>query len=229
MIDKFLFGAYPYLALAIFLIGSWVRFDHEQYSWKADSTQFLSKAGMRLASNFFHIGILAIFFGHAAGLLLPHELFLNLGVSDLQHQWTAILAGSVFGSLAFIGGIILWFRRLTNKRVRAAGRGRDLFILTWIMLTLTLGLSTIPTSIHHAEGGDASTMIALAEWVQSMLYFRPDPSLLDGVNTVYKMHIVAGLTMFLLFPFTRLVHIWSAPIGYIGRAYQIVRARRRAA
>jgi nitrate reductase gamma subunit len=229
MIDKFLFGAYPYLALAIFLIGSWVRFDHEQYSWKADSTQFLSKSGMRVASNFFHIGILAIFFGHAAGLLLPHGLFLSLGVSDLQHQWVAILAGTVFGGLAFIGGIILLMRRMTNQRVRAAGRGRDLFILTWIMLTLTLGLSTIPTSIHHADQGDASTMIALAEWVQSMLYFRPDPSLLDGVSTVYKMHIFAGLTMFLLFPFTRLVHIWSAPIGYIGRAYQIVRAKRRTA
>jgi nitrate reductase gamma subunit len=229
MIDKFLFGAYPYLALAIFLIGSWVRFDHEQYSWKADSTQFLSRSGMRFASNFFHIGILAIFFGHAAGLLLPHSVFLSLGVSDLQHQWVAILAGGIFGSFAFLGGLFLLMRRLTNNRVRSAGRGRDLLILFWIMMVLSLGLSTIPTSIHHAENGDASTMIALAEWVQSMLYFHPDPSLLDGVGKVYKMHIVAGITMFLLFPFTRLVHIWSAPIGYLGRAYQIVRARRRTA
>ncbi|MBI5120339.1 MAG: respiratory nitrate reductase subunit gamma [Rhodospirillales bacterium] len=228
MIEKFFFGAYPYLALAIFLIGSWVRFDHEQYSWKADSTQFLSKSGMRLASNFFHIGVLAIFFGHAAGLLTPHHVFMSLGVSDLSHQWMAILAGAVFGGLAFIGGLILWLRRMSNRRVRAAGRGRDLFILTWILLTLTLGLSTIPTSIHHASEGDAAVMIALAEWVQSMIYFRPDPSLLEGVSSVYKLHIVAALTMFLLFPFTRLVHIWSAPIGYLGRAYQIVRAKRRA-
>ncbi|CAA6604784.1 nitrate reductase 1, gamma (cytochrome b(NR)) subunit [Rhodospirillaceae bacterium LM-1] len=229
MLDKFLFGAYPYLALAIFLIGSWVRFDHEQYSWKADSTQFLSKSGMRLASNFFHIGILAIFFGHAVGLLTPHSVFLSLGVSDMSHQWMAIIAGSVFGGMALIGGLILWLRRMFNPRVKAAGRGRDLFILTWIMLTLLLGLSTIPVSLSHAEHGDAGAMLALAEWVQSMIYFRPDPSLLAGVSPVYKMHITAALTMFLFFPFTRLVHIWSAPIGYLGRAYQIVREKKRTA
>lgn len=228
MMHKFLFGAYPYFALTIFLIGSWVRFDHEQYSWKADSTQFLSKAGTRLASNLFHIGVLAIFFGHAAGLLTPHGVFVAFGISDLAHQWMAILLGAVFGIMALFGGALLWMRRMNNSRVRAAGRTRDVFILSWILLVLVLGVSTIPTSIGHASKGDAATMIALADWVQSMLYLHPEPSLIANVDTVYKVHIFAALTMFMLFPFTRLVHIWSAPIGYLGRAYQVVRAKRRA-
>ena len=222
----FLYGTYPYIALSVFLLGSILRFDREQYTWKSDSSQLLSKANMRVGSNLFHIGILAIFGGHAVGLLTPHSWFTALGVSDMAHQMVAIWAGSIFGLLALAGDAMLWLRRMFNARVSAVSRGTDKFILTWLLLTLILGLSTIPVSIGHANEGNPGVMIALAEWVQSIVYLHPNPALLAEVDTIFKVHLFFGMTVFLVFPFTRMVHVWSAPFGYLGRPYQIVRSKR---
>ncbi len=225
-LHDFVFGVYPYIALTVFLLGSLVRFEREQYSWKADSSQLLSKANMRWASNLFHVGILAIFLGHAVGLLTPHSWFLALGVSDMAHQYTAIVAGSVFGLMCLAGGAILWVRRFFNRRVSVVSRGSDKFVLTWLLITLLLGLTTIPFSLGHAAKQDASVMVALADWVQSIVYLHPNPALLAKVDPIFKTHMFFGMTVFLIFPFTRLVHIWSAPLPYVVRAYQIVRSKR---
>lgn len=225
-LQKLIFAVYPYIALTVFVIGSWIRYDSEQYTWKTDSSQLLSNKGMLLASNFFHIGILSIFGGHFAGLVLPHGLWLALGVTDMQHQWLAIMAGSVFGGMCLIGGGILWLRRMFNTRVRASSRTSDIFILSWLMVTLVLGLSTLPFSVGHANHGDATVMLALSAWVQSILTLNPQPELLDGVDPIFKLHMFFGLTVFLVFPFTRLVHVLTAPLNYVARSYQIVRAKR---
>lgn len=225
-LHNFLYGVYPYIALSVFLLGSILRFDRDQYSWKSDSSQLLSKANMRVGSNLFHIGIIAIFFGHAVGLLTPHHVFTGLGVTDMAHQMIAIWAGSIFGGLCLIGGAILWLRRMFNPRVSSASRGSDKFILSWLLVTLLIGLSTIPVSIGHANEGNPGVMIALAEWVQSIVYLRPDPALLAGVDTIFKVHLFFGMTVFLVFPFTRMVHVWSAPLPYLARPYQIVRSKR---
>jgi nitrate reductase gamma subunit len=195
-IHQILYGVYPYLCLATFILGSWIRFDHEQYTWKSDSSQLLSKQYMRFASNVFHIGILGIF------------------------------GGGVFGLMVILGGVILWMRRLFNPRVRAASRWMDINILGWLIMTALVGFSTIFWSIEHASHGDASTMLRLADWVQSIVMLQPKPDLLRDVDLVFKLHIFLGMSVFLFFPFTRLVHIWSAPFGYLFRAYQIVRAKR---
>ena len=226
-IENFLFGVYPYIALSIFFLGSLIRFDRDQYSWKSDSSQLLSKKYLRLGSNLFHIGILAIFAGHFVGLLTPHAVFIALGVSDMTHQLVAIVAGSIFGVIALLGGLILWFRRMFNKRVSKASRKSDKFILSWLLITLMIGLSTIPVSIGHSNHGDASVMIALSDWVKSIVTFNPQPELLANVDTVFKVHMFFGLTVFLVFPFTRLIHVWSAPVTYINRAYQVVRSKRK--
>ncbi len=225
-LHNFVFGIYPYIATTVFLLGSWIRFDKAQYTWKSDSSQLLSNAGMRLASNFFHYGILGLFLGHVVGLLTPHRIFLALGIPDMAHQWLAIVAGLVFGSFCLFGAAWLWLRRMGNERVRAASRWIDINILGWLALTAAAGLLTIPFSIHHARAGDAGTMIVLANWVQGVLTFRPNPGLLVNVDAAYKFHMFLGMSVFLFFPFTRLVHVWSAPFGYIVRAYQIVRSRR---
>ncbi len=226
-INTLLFGIYPYVALSVFLVGSLLRFDREQYTWKSDSSQLLSRRHLRLGSNLFHVGILTVFFGHLVGLLTPHPLFHALGISDLAHQYLAIVVGTLFGLMALAGGVLLWRRRTTNSRVRAAGRPSDLFILSWLLVTLLLGLSTIPFSLRHAVHGDPAVMVYLAEWAQSIVTFRPDPALLNGVDTVFKVHIFFGLTVFLIFPFTRLVHIWSgfAALFYPARRFQLVRYR----
>lgn len=223
---KFIFAVYPYVCLTVFVAGCWIRYDHEQYTWKTDSSQLLDKSNMVLASNFFHVGILAIFCGHFAGLVLPHKLWSALGVSDMQHQWIAIYAGAVFGGLCFIGGTLLLLRRLSNPRIRATSRFMDIFVLGWLLLTLVLGLSTLPVSIGHANHGNAETMLLLSEWVKSILSVNPQPELLEQVDPVYRAHIFLGISVFLIFPFTRLVHVLTAPFSYLGRAYQIVRTKR---
>lgn len=225
-LHNFIFGVYPYIATTVFLLGSWIRFDTEQYTWKSDSSQLLSKRGMRVWSNLFHYGILGLFLGHVAGLITPHGILSALGVSDMLHQWVAILAGSVFGLSCFVGAALLWLRRLTNSRVRAASRWMDINILGWLALTAGMGLSTIPLSLHHAQANDPTAMLLLAEWVQSILFLHPDPDLVSNVGMIYKIHMFLGMSVFLFFPFTRLVHIWSAPFGYFLRAWQIVRMRR---
>lgn len=225
-LHNLIFGVYPYLAFIVFILVSWIRFDHEQYTWKSDSSQLLSKKYMRAASNLFHVGIIAIFFGHFAGLLTPHAIFTGLGVSDMTHQWIAIGAGAIFGTFTLVGGVTLWLRRMFNTRVRAASRWMDINILGWLMITLIFGLSTLPVSIEHANHGNAGVMILLAEWAQSVVFLHPNPDLLRNVDMVYKIHVFCGMSVFLFFPFTRLVHVWSAPFGYLFRAYQIVRAKR---
>jgi nitrate reductase gamma subunit len=225
-LQNFLYGVYPYIALSVFLLGSLLRFDREQYTWKSDSSQLLSKDNMRPASNLFHVGILAIFLGHAVGLLMPHAWFVGIGMSDMQHQYMAIYAGSIFGSMCLVGGAMLWFRRMFNRRIAVNSRGSDKFILTWLLVTLLLGLSTIPVSLGHAGNSDPSVMLALAEWVQSVIWLRADPALLEGVDTIFKVHLFFGMTVFLVFPFTRMVHVWSAPFGYLARPYQLVRSKR---
>jgi nitrate reductase gamma subunit len=226
--NNFIFGTYPYIALTVFVLGSWLRFDREQYTWKSDSSQLLSKGNLRLSSNLFHIGVIAIFFGHAVGLLTPHSWFAALGVSDMQHQYMAIIAGSIFGGMGLLGGLMLWQRRMFNPRISATSRGMDKPILSWLVVTLILGLSTIPVSIGHASHGDPGVMVALTEWVQSIVYLSPNPALLESVDGIFKVHLFFGMTVFLLFPFTRLVHVWSVPLGYLGRSYQIVRSKRPA-
>ncbi|HEC13414.1 MAG TPA: respiratory nitrate reductase subunit gamma [Acidiferrobacteraceae bacterium] len=226
-IESFIFGTYPYIVLTIFLLGSWVRFDREQYTWKSDSSQLLSNKCLRRASNLFHVGILAIFFGHLFGLLSPPALFHAIGISDVGHQYVAIILGLIFGTLCLIGAVMLLLRRLLIKRIYVNSRLMDIFILVWLLVTLLLGLSTLPSSWHHATNGDASIMLALSEWVRGALIFQADPGLLADVGTVFKIHLFFGMTVFLLFPFTRLVHIWSFPVGYLSRACLFVRTKRK--
>ncbi len=223
--NDFLFGVYPYIAGTIFLVGSWIRFDREQYTWKADSSQFLNNKKMRLASNLFHIGIIAIFFGHLVGMLTPHSVFLAVGISDLAHQKIAIVAGILFGGMCLVGGTMLIMRRLKEPRIMATSRKRDLLVIGWILATLIVGLLSTLVSMSHVSHGDVSTMIALTSYVQSIATLQADPSLLADVSPIFKLHMLLGMTVFLIFPFTRLVHIWSVPLTYLGRAYQIVRTK----
>ncbi len=224
-LSNLLFGIYPYIALTTFFVGSWIRFDREQYTWKADSSQIFEKEQLQKGSILFHIGVIALFFGHFAGLVTPHSWFLAMGISDMMHQIVAISAGAAFGSICMMGGVILWKRRMFHPRVRANSRFMDLFILNWILGTLAVGLMTIPVSIYHAFGGDTSAMIALSNWAQATLSLNADASLLDGVGWIYKLHLFLGMSVFLLFPFSRLVHVWSMPLGYMFRPYQIVRTK----
>lgn len=221
-LDTLLFGVYPYLALAIFIIGSWIRYDQGQYTWKAGSSQMVSKSGLRLASNLFHIGVIIIFFGHLIGLLTPswvYEPFMTPGTKQLL----AIIIGGFAGALCWIGALLLLKRRLTDPHVRATGSTGDTLVISILFIQVTLGMLTLIPSMNHLDG---SMMQQLSKWAQAVVTLQGNPAIyMEGVDVIYKLHIFLGLTIFVIFPFTRLVHIWSVPLKYINRRYQLVRKR----
>ena len=224
-LDAFLFGIYPYICLAVFFVGSLIRFDRDQYTWKSDSSQLLRKKQLRIGSIFFHIGVLFLFFGHFFGMLTPHFLYEPF-ISAGQKQLMAMISGGVAGTFGFIGLTILLHRRLTDDRIRATSKPSDILIAVILWFQLLLGLATIPLSGQHLDG---SVMMKLAGWAQDIVTFNTGASaLMSGVDWVFKLHMFLGMTIFLIFPFTRLVHIWSgfASITYLTRPYQIVRSRR---
>ena len=218
-----LFGVYPYIALAICLIGSWARFDLAQYTWKTGSSQMLQPRGMRLASNLFHIGGIFILCGHFVGLLMPEALYHHF-ISSADKQLVAMVSGGFFGILCLIGLVMLIKRRLTDARVRATSSRSDIAILFVLLAQLLLGLGTIVASTGHLDG---SVMVLLGTWAQSIVTLQPVAAAeaIAPVSLVYKLHVFLGVTLFVLFPFTRLVHIVSAPVWYLGRRYQIVRVK----
>ncbi|MBE9610939.1 MULTISPECIES: respiratory nitrate reductase subunit gamma [Chitinilyticum] len=224
-LDQFLFGIYPYIALAIFLLGSLVRFEREQYTWKSESTQMLHRGQLRLGSNLFHIGVIGVFFGHLGGLLTPLSVWHALGVTHEAKQLLAMVAGGILGGLGALGLLILLYRRFSNPRLAAITPFRDKVLLLWLLATLGLGLATIPVSMGHLDG---HMMTLFMEWAQRILTFRGDAaSFVVGAPLVFKLHIFFGLTFFIIFPFTRMVHVWSGfgSVGYITRAWQLVRPR----
>ena len=221
-LNTFFFDIYPYIAGAVFIIGSWLRYDYGQYTWRAGSSQMLDKKGMRLASNLFHVGILGIFFGHFVGMLTPHWMYEPF-ITVAQKQMLAMVAGGTCGVMTLIGGGLLLKRRLTNPRVRATSSAGDILIITLLVIQVILGLGTIPFSAQHTDG---SEMMKLVGWAQSVVTFQGGASEhLEGVAFIYRMPLVLGMPLFLIFPFCRLVHIWSAPVEYITRRYQLVRNR----
>ena len=224
-LNHFIFGIYPYICLTVFLLGSLIRFDRDQYTWKSDSSQLLKMGQLRLGSNLFHLGVLFLFFGHSVGMLTPHfvyEPFMSAGAKQLM----AMVSGGLFGLLGFIGVTLLLHRRLAEPRIRATSKTSDIVLLVLLWLQFALGLATIPLSAQHLDGG---MMMKLAEWAQRIVTFRGGAvELLEQASWVFKAHMFLGMSIFLIFPFTRLVHVWSgfASVTYLARPYQVVRSRR---
>jgi len=221
--NTLLFSYYPYIAISVFFIGSVARYDRDQYTWRTGSSQFLRAKELRAGSNLFHIGILMLFIGHFIGLLTPPAIYHSLGLSTSAKQLLAIVVGGVFGGLCAKGIYILIRRRLTDPRILATSSRMDIFILLLIAVQLVLGLLTLPISIYHSDG---SNMLLLSEWAQRIVTFRGGAAeQISNIGIIFKLHLFLGMTIFVVFPFSRLVHVWSVPMGYITRPYQLVRKR----
>lgn len=227
-IHHLLFGIYPYIALAVLAVGSVIRYDREPYSWRAGSSQLLRRKQLIVGSVLFHAGVLMIFAGHVVGLLTPIAIWDALGVPHGAKQLLAIVAGGVAGVMAIIGATMLIHRRFGDPRVRAASSFSDNLVILLLWMQLALGLGTIPVSLQHLDGHE---MVKFMEWAQGIFTFRAGSAeLIRDVALVFKLHLLMGLTILLLFPFTRLVHMLSAPVRYIWRpGYQVVRSRKLAA
>ncbi len=222
---EFVFGIYPYICLSVLLVGCIVRYERDPFTWKSFSSQLLRRRQLVLGSVLFHVGVIIVFFGHLVGLLTPIEVFDAIGIGHGAKQILAMVVGGVAGVLAFIGGAILLHRRLSDPRIRRNSSFADIGVLVILLVQLALGLATIPVSGQHLDG---SEMVKFMAWSQGIFTF--DLTAADdisGAHWIFKLHLFLGLTIFLLFPFTRLVHMLSVPVRYLFRpGYQVVRSRR---
>ncbi len=223
-LNTLFFGIYPYIALAVLVIGTIIRYDREPYTWRSGTSQLLRRKQLVMGSVLFHVGVLVIFVGHLVGLLTPIAFFDAMGISHSAKQILAIVAGGVGGVMAIIGATMLVNRRLFDARVRAASSTSDTVIIILLWLQLLLGLATIPVSMQHLDGHE---MVKFMTWAQGIFTFQSDAaSYVADASPIFKAHLFLGLTIFLIFPFTRLVHMLSVPIRYIWRpGYQVVRRR----
>jgi len=224
-INQLAFGWYPYLCVTVLVVGSILRFDANQYSWRSQSSQFLRRRQMVLGSNLFHMGIIVLFFGHLVGLLTPVTVIDTLRISHSFKQTAALVVGGIAGITSYVGCTLLLHRRLFDSRIRRSSSIGDILVLVLIWMQLTLGILTTWWTLKHLDG---SEMLKFMNWANGILTLDPGaPQRIQDVALVYKLHIILGLTLFLITPFTRLVHIWSAPIWFLFRpGYQIVRSRR---
>jgi nitrate reductase gamma subunit len=227
-LNHLVFGVYPYVALAVLALGSIVRYDREPYSWRSGSSQLLRRRQLIAGSVLFHLGVLVIFLGHLVGLLTPIRVFEWFGVSHGAKQLLAMVAGGVAGVLAFLGASLLLHRRLFDARIRTTSGPGDILILALLWLQLGLGLATVPLSAGHLDG---SEMVKFMSWAQGIFSFRAGAwQYIADVHPIFRTHLFLGITILLLFPFTRLVHMLSAPVRYLWRpGYQIVRSKKAAA
>lgn len=227
-INTLLFGIYPYIALVVLILGTAIRYDREQYGWRSGSSQLLRRRQLIWGSVLFHVGVLVIFFGHLVGLLTPIAIFDALGISHGAKQLLAIVAGGVAGVMAIIGASLLVHRRLFDARVRANSSTTDTLIIILLWIQLALGLMTIPISMQHLDGEE---MVKFMSWAQGIFTFNFEASsYVSEVSFIFKAHLFLGLTIVLLFPFTRLVHMLSVPLGFFWRpGYQVVRERNQRA
>ncbi len=221
-VNTALFGVYPYVCLTVLLLGSLIRFDREPYTWKSDSSQILRAGHLRLGSNLFHYGILIVVAGHFVGFLTP-AWAIDWLLDPSQHQLVAMVVGGVAGAIAIVGLSIVIYRRVADPRLRLNSRKMDFAVILMLWLQLALGLATVPLSASHMDG---AMFERLSHYVSGIVTLNAGAAdLLMGVPLTYKVHILLGFTIFLISPFTRMVHIWSgvASVFYLFRPYQIVR------
>lgn len=218
-----LFGLFPYFAVTVMIVGCWARFDLSQYTWRTGSSQMLSTKHMRLASNLFHIGVLGIIFGHLVGMFTPHALYSHV-ITDEQKQLMAIIGGGLSGLMCLVGGIMLAHRRFANPRISKTSGPGDKMIIILLLIQLILGLSSIWVSKDHLDG---SIDVQVSTWAQHLAMFDPVVAVQSVLHTpiIFKIHIVLGFCIIALVPFTRLIHVFSAPVWYLQRRYQIVRSK----
>ncbi len=220
-INNFFFTYFPHIAFAVFWFGLFTRFILANKTIQAKSTQLMTKKGAKWGSNLFHYGIIVVFFGHFT-LFLPEDIY-HLVMSTETKRMIAIIFGSIFGILTFIGLIILISRRTADTRLRVNSRFADYFILVLLLIETILGL----ISVFTTASSPLENYTSLGVWTQKVITFQPEAgAMIAGHSIVYKIHFVIGLLVFMIFPYTKLMHMIVYPIAYFFRSgYQLVRKR----
>jgi len=222
--SQFLWVIYPYMILIIFLVGLYYRYQTDQFGWTAKSSEMLEKKKLRWGSNLFHIGIMLVFFGHVGGILIPKSWLEALGVSDHLYHTMALWIGSAAGLMTLIGCIFLVIRRFSDVRIRRTSSFGDMLSIILLTLIVVVGMAATLFNMTDRSGFDYRETIG--PWLRGVIQFMPDYTLMNTVPFIFKIHIILGLALFAVFPFTRLVHMLSLPIKYLSRSYVVYRKRK---
>ena len=221
----FLFVVIPYICLTTFVVGHWWRYRYDKFGWTTRSSQLYENRLLRIGSPLFHFGMLGVVGGHIIGLLVPQSWTDAVGISHTAYHVVAVTGGLAAGVMAVVGMIILIYRRRTVGPVFSATTVMDKVMYAFLAVVVVLGMwNTIAGSILTI-GGEYNYREGVSVWYRSFLAFNPDASLMVDAPLGFQLHALVAFGLFALWPFTRLVHVFSAPVGYITRPYIVYRSR----
>lgn len=210
-LNNLFWGYFPYMATTVMIAGLIYRRVVSDQTIEAPSTQFMDEDGPLMKSSIlFHYAIFFVLARHIFGLLTPPTLY-RWFMTDDTKRWLAVMLGSLSGLAAFMGITLLFIRRWQNPRVRINSSFQDYFIPVWLIAQILLGLMRT----YHTAHAPLEIYMALDEWAQGLVCFQPDAwRYITHTDLVYKLHIVNGFLIFILFPYTQLIHIIVAPVRY---------------
>lgn len=220
-LDILLWVAFPYFVLGIFILGHVYRFRRDQYTVTSRSSQLYESKLLRIGSPLFHYGIIAVFFGHLMGLLIPQRWTDAIGITEMMYHWGAFSVGIAASAVTAGGIMILAYRRTTNDRVKTVTPFGDKVMFGLLGLSILLGMTAtlvnIENSYNYREG--------LSVWFRNFWTLQPDPTLMAEAPIFFQLHVLIALVLFAIWPFTRLVHAFTIPFGYLNRPYILYRSR----
>ncbi|HET6692525.1 MAG TPA: respiratory nitrate reductase subunit gamma [Miltoncostaeaceae bacterium] len=222
--DLLLWLVLPYVSMTVFVVGHVWRYRHDQLGWTTRSTQLLESRRLRAGVLLFHLGLFAVLGGHVLGILVPASLTERVGVSEDLYHAVSVTAGTASGVAMLAGFVLLLARRTTDRRVRATTTHTDR--LTYGLLGVMLVTGMYATVGENLLLGGYDYRETVAPWFRGLFTLDPDTSLIAGAPLVYKLHAAAAWLLYALWPFSRLVHAWSVPVGYLRRSHILYRSRR---
>lgn len=224
MTNQFLWVIFPYICMVVFIVGHIFRYRNDKFGWTAKSSEFIEKKQLMIGSVLFHIGIIPVIAGHVVGLGVPKEWTRALGISDHLYHMGAVWGGGFFGFVTLAGMLILTARRFMLKNVRKLSSASDLIVNTLLLLIVFLGIYSVVATTATQPDFDYRDSISV--WFRSLLILRPEANLMSVVPLAFQLHVLSGFLIFAMWPFTRLVHVWSVPLNYVGRSYILYRKNR---
>ena len=216
-----LWMALPYIAFTSFVIGHIWRYRTDQFGWTTRSSQIYESRLLRLGSPLFHFGVLGVLAGHVVGLLIPQSWTAALGISEHLYHLASVSMGSLAGLAVIVGAGILVYRRITVPAVRAATTRGDKLMYLLLVGALLTGMLNTATNVFAAYNYRET----VSPWLRSLFTPHAEPALMAGAPLTFQVHVVIVLTLIGIWPYTRLVHMFSAPIGYLVRPYVVYRSR----
>lgn len=221
--DVLLWVAFPYVAAASFIVGHILRYRYDKFGWTSRSSQTYESKWLRWGSPMFHYGILGVFAGHVVGLLIPREWLYFIGIDEHTYHLGATWLGTVVALITIAGIVILLARRGAVRRITRVTTVMDVVMYVFLAGALVLGTIAVIQFQVLGEGYDYRGTVS--PWTRSLILFQPDASLMVGVPLIFQLHVLCSTALFLIWPYTRLVHVLSVPVWYLFRPYVVYRSR----